>query len=170
MKNILLVTTMWEKEELAVGEQREEELKNDFWADLVQLEARVCRHPKNTKQSAFELLDLLIPLPPVDLKIQQEIVNEKKGLTETDAGAVLNEELAEVKKGFEREKAELQKDKKEALKDKDTEWQKIIAKQEKKLNELETNANAERARLKNTHEQNLRNLQAQLDHVTRRKS
>jgi len=36
MKNILLVTTMWEKEELSVAEKREEELKNDFWSDLMQ--------------------------------------------------------------------------------------------------------------------------------------
>jgi hypothetical protein len=123
MKNILLLTTMWEKEEISIGQQREEELERDFWSDLLQLKARICRHSKNTKQSAFEILDLLLWLPRVDLKIQQEMVREKKSLTETDVGGVIrNEEVAEAKTEFQKQKKDLQKDKERALKVKDTQW------------------------------------------------
>ncbi|KAH8825830.1 P-loop containing nucleoside triphosphate hydrolase protein [Flagelloscypha sp. PMI_526] len=87
LKNVAIVTSMWDKVEKEEGEAREAELSNK---------------PKFFKsaldQSAMMfLLRHILKNHPKLLRIQKEIVDEKKRLSQTDAGVVLNEELEKLK-------------------------------------------------------------------------
>jgi len=103
-----------------------------------------------------------MPLESIDLKIQQEIVNEGKNLNETDAGVALNEEIAAMKKEFQREKEELKKDLEQALQDKDTMWQEMLEKQQEMLNENESKLADARNKLEQDHNSNIRAMQDQI--------
>ncbi|KAG6382095.1 hypothetical protein JVT61DRAFT_737 [Boletus reticuloceps] len=59
MKNIVLVTTMWDEVEGPISWfQREEELLSDFWADMIRLGSRACRF-QGTRESAWEIINCL---------------------------------------------------------------------------------------------------------------
>ena len=59
MKNIVLVTTMWdESQDESIGSKREEELLSTFWKDMVCLGSRTCRF-QGTRESAWEIIDCL---------------------------------------------------------------------------------------------------------------
>ncbi|KAF8557899.1 kinase-like protein [Imleria badia] len=73
LKNIVLVTTMWDEvEDQAVGSQREDELLSDFWKVMIRQGSRSCRF-EGTRDSAWEIINRLdlegsrqmrIPPPP----------------------------------------------------------------------------------------------------------
>lgn len=89
MKNMVLVTTMWENlAQHEDGQRREEELKStpDFWGEMVDEGSRVERH-YNHKKSAIQILErLLSSNTPTILTIQQEMVDQGMTLEETNAG------------------------------------------------------------------------------------
>ncbi|KAJ4490088.1 P-loop containing nucleoside triphosphate hydrolase protein [Lentinula aciculospora] len=93
-KNVVVLTTFWDRVNEDEGLAREEELKSNsnFFKDLVEGGARFMRH--NRKDSgAREVLDHIFTLVPVNVQIQQEIRVEGKSLEETAAGSVHREEI-----------------------------------------------------------------------------
>ena len=59
LKNIVLVTTMWdESQDESIGSKREEELLSTFWKDMVCLGSRTCRF-QGSRESAWEIIDCL---------------------------------------------------------------------------------------------------------------
>jgi hypothetical protein len=56
MPNVVIATTMWGKVEKEEGEQREEELKSEFWAAM---QADGCKTARfvNTYESAWRVID-----------------------------------------------------------------------------------------------------------------
>jgi hypothetical protein len=94
LKNVVLVTNMWGEVSKEVGEAREAELAREdiFFKPVVEKGARLLRHD-NTVESVQEILRFIIGNQPRSLRIQRELVDEKKNISQTAAGAELNRDL-----------------------------------------------------------------------------
>ncbi|KAI0950845.1 hypothetical protein AcW1_008042 [Taiwanofungus camphoratus] len=94
MKNVLIVTTMWEDVTLEIGTSREKELasKSTFFKDAIDAGARMTRN-YNTAVSAKTVMQNIINNLPQTLQMQREIVDEKKIVPQTEAGIELQNEL-----------------------------------------------------------------------------
>lgn len=104
MSKVCLMTTMWDKVTEQEGSAREAELirDNGFWSATMANGASARRHDDGIN-SARAAVRSLMDNEPTIIKLQDEIVSEGKRLIETDAGGVLNEEIAMRKKEFEEE-------------------------------------------------------------------
>ena len=94
LKNVVLVTNMWGEVSKEVGEAREAELAREdiFFKPVLEKGARLLRHD-NTVESTQEILRSIIGNQPRSLRIQRELVDEKKDISQTAAGAELNRDL-----------------------------------------------------------------------------
>jgi len=91
LRRVRLVTTMWDTaRDRRAAEQREKELKDDFWKDLIS-DGAVMRRFDNTPASAQVIQDELLVLGKDgdELLLQEELVEQGKRLNETEAGKVL---------------------------------------------------------------------------------
>lgn len=94
-KNVMLATNRWDQVVEKVGAQREKELRNDFWKDLIVGGARMTRWYGDYPSGRAIISRLLddIGNGSVVLDLQKEMVIEEKALKDTTAGAYLNEDL-----------------------------------------------------------------------------
>lgn len=120
LKNVILVTTMWEDEQMETGEKREQELieTNGFWGALVEEGAQVNRHD-NTRRSAKILLKSIAKKDPVIISIQKEMVSEHKDLNETEAGKGLNSDILMAEQRVKKEMLEALQMERQARMDQD---------------------------------------------------
>ena len=102
--NVVLATSRWSKdpEQLIDQERFERELRTNpkYWGEMVAQDSKVTRFA-NTKESAHEILDILIPKEKVTLAIQEEMVKENRPIGETTAGRTLNNALVDLRKELE---------------------------------------------------------------------
>ena len=125
LKNVVIVTTMWDKVTPEEGLQREQELKssNNLFKLLLDGEATMMRHER-TAESATKVINRLLGKTATTTQIVREIMQETKTLEETAAGGELHgefqallkrhkEEMENLKAGWEavtqRERAEERK-------------------------------------------------------------
>jgi len=94
LKNVVLVTNMWDTVTPDVGESREMELTNKFFKPALDKGAQMVRH-QNTEQSAHNIIRMIMKNRPVVLQIQRELVDEKRNIINTAAGEAVNKELKE---------------------------------------------------------------------------
>ncbi|KAF7970791.1 hypothetical protein HWV62_23072 [Athelia sp. TMB] len=96
LKNVALVTNMWSEVDPAVGAAREAELrtKDIFFKPVLDKHAQLLRHD-GSLASAHAIIEQIVSNHPLALRIQQELVDEHKDISETAAGTELNRELAE---------------------------------------------------------------------------
>lgn len=97
LRKVILTTTMWSRVEEGTGVARENELRRDFWADMVERGSRIARFA-NTQLSAWSILNSLVSLTPQKMCIQHELIDLRKQLSDTSAGRHLYgliEELVE---------------------------------------------------------------------------
>ena len=127
LSNVVIVTNMWGQVSLDVGEERERELRtNDLlFAPALQKGASMLRHD-NTLGSAQTILRHIVDNEPKALRIQRELVDEGKGISETAAGIELDSELEIMRKRHIEELAEVRKEMEEALALKDEEMRKEL--------------------------------------------
>ncbi|CCM01914.1 uncharacterized protein FIBRA_03985 [Fibroporia radiculosa] len=106
MKNVLILTTMWEEVPIALGESREQELARNprFFKLAIDDGARMCRLLQDTNP-ASQMIQLFMTYLPKVLQMQRELVDEHKQLPQTEAGTELRSELDEQ---VERHRMELQ--------------------------------------------------------------
>jgi len=100
LQNVVIVTNMWEGVDRRVGEKREAELKGKdiFFKPVLEKRAQMARHENNIR-SAEDILRLGLNNRPLPLRIQVELVDEHKSISETSAGEELNQELdAQIRK------------------------------------------------------------------------
>jgi len=99
MKNVVIVTTMWDKVTSDEGPRREQELKeNDsLFKPLVACGAEMMRHER-TAESATKVVNYLLEKNPTTTQIVREIAEEKKALVDTEAGAELQDEICALLK------------------------------------------------------------------------
>ncbi|KAF9490366.1 hypothetical protein BDN71DRAFT_1434740 [Pleurotus eryngii] len=101
---------------LDVGEAREEELKNRdiFFKPALGKGAQMKRHD-NTFDSACTIMRCIAFKAPLALRIQRELVDEEKDITETAAGAELGRELHEQAMTYKAEQRQLQDEMNEGI-------------------------------------------------------
>ncbi|KAJ3727275.1 hypothetical protein DFJ43DRAFT_965813, partial [Lentinula guzmanii] len=93
-KNIVVLTTFWDRVNEQEGLAREEELKSNsnFFKDLVDGGARFIRHDRENN-GARQVLDHIFTLVPTTVQIQKEIREEGKSQEEIAAGSAQREEI-----------------------------------------------------------------------------
>ncbi|KXN82480.1 hypothetical protein AN958_02490 [Leucoagaricus sp. SymC.cos] len=91
MKNVVLVSTMWEKVDPKVGEDREKELVDIFWSTMIEKGSKTVRLEHSTFTDAWRLVHELIEEASAaeKLQLQKEIEDLKTDLRETEAGKSL---------------------------------------------------------------------------------
>ena len=87
---------MWGKVDAEEGAQREEELKGDFWKDIMDAGGKTERFNKSS-DSAWDVIRVIADNGPgVAPLISREIVDSHHRLNETEAGITLNRELEKL--------------------------------------------------------------------------
>ena len=95
-KNVVVLTTFWDQVPThEVGVRREEQLKSNFFAKLVEGGAQFMRHDR-TVESTRKVLRHILPISPTITQIQTEIRKEGKSLMETAAGSLCSKEEEQV--------------------------------------------------------------------------
>lgn len=117
MRNVILATTMWTTHNQRTPtefEERERDLKDNYWKDMIDADSRVFRHA-NTKDSAEMIVSELLGNTPEKLAIQVELVDERRDLGDTGAGSCVNADLEKLQASHQKEilaiKEELQEGK-----------------------------------------------------------
>ena len=134
LKNVVLVTNMWGEVAPAVGEAREKELSDNFFKSVLEKDAQMDRH-HDTVQSAHGVIQKIMGKPSVVLRIQEELVDQGKGIIDTAAGQALNHELNEQMRRDEAELKVVQEEMAQALEKKDEETRQELEEERKKLEE-----------------------------------
>ncbi|KAL0948457.1 hypothetical protein HGRIS_011030 [Hohenbuehelia grisea] len=96
--NVILATTMWnDRLRGALGDQRELELKEKYWKPMLDLGSKMLRFD-GTHDSAWQIVDCLLDRKqaPPPLLLQEELVDLRKVLVETEAGKRLYSELHQI--------------------------------------------------------------------------
>ncbi|KAG6811110.1 hypothetical protein H0H92_008957 [Tricholoma furcatifolium] len=112
-KNIVLATTKWSEIPEEVGERREEQLRDRHWKWMLDLGAKLGRFT-GSSESGWNLLHIILDqanaLDVDALEIQQELVEIKKILPDTEAGQTLRYTLEELLETQRIAAAQLQQD------------------------------------------------------------
>lgn len=89
-KNVVLLTTFWDRVLDEVGANRENQLQTDFWLPLIVHGSRVDQFNPPTHECAWDIIDRFPPnTSRPALTIQREMVDQKKKLHETSVFKVL---------------------------------------------------------------------------------
>jgi len=113
LKNVVIVTTMWDKVTPEEGPRREQELmsSNNLFKPLLDGGATMMRYER-TAESATQVINYLLGKKATTTQIVREIMQETKKLEETAAGGELHSEIEALlkrhKEGMEKLKAELE--------------------------------------------------------------
>ena len=96
VKKVVLVTTMWDKVQHDTGIRREKELIENYWKTMVNYGASTARS-SNSTESAWKIVDIILKQHEAEvLLLQEEIVDLKKALNETEAGKTLYSDLQKL--------------------------------------------------------------------------
>ena len=134
MAPYIIVTNMWGEVNPRVGDACEAELMREdiFFKPVLDRGAQMVRHD-NTVASAESIIRLVLDNHPLPLRIQVELVNERKDISETSAGEELNRELnAQIRKRQEDMRI-LKEEMEQAIKEKDEDTKKILENENKRM-------------------------------------
>ncbi|KAG8913701.1 hypothetical protein FRC02_005343 [Tulasnella sp. 418] len=145
MKNVVLCTTMWNKEDISTAEAREQELLSKFWANMTDAGASSARH-FGSRESSLEIIEKIMGLPPVQLDIQASLA-EGKSLSETEAFREINGEIIALQEKYKGELDEIKQDLDEAKRDNDVKGQRLLEAEQQRLEIENQRLEAERQRL-----------------------
>ncbi|KAL9040600.1 MAG: hypothetical protein Q9214_004423 [Letrouitia sp. 1 TL-2023] len=174
LSNVVLVTTMWDGIEQAIGVERERELVSNslFWGDMVRAGSTVARFDK-TRECAYNIIRLRLKTHTRILTIQEEMVDDKTTLAETGAGKEVLAEMTKLKFEHQKEMSQLRSDMKEALDKHDEAAAKDLTEVSKRYRDeiagMEAQINALQSRSPETealqirHEQELKSLRDTLE-------
>ena len=91
-KNIVLVTTMWDKARSEEASKREDGLKTRYWNALLYHRASVARF-HNDQDSAWKIIDQVAGRDRAAVLLQEEMVTLGSNLNRTNAGKALYRDL-----------------------------------------------------------------------------
>ncbi|CZR55862.1 uncharacterized protein PAC_05750 [Phialocephala subalpina] len=105
---VFIVTTMWAKErsdhtpdreERSLQVEREQQLHEGIWAEVIKGGGTLMRHETDSRGSACKILDEVLDVPEnkAILAIQTELVDENLTLDQTTAGRAVNGELTSLR-------------------------------------------------------------------------
>ena len=134
LKNVVLVTNMWNGVSPKDDEDRESQLSGKFFKPVLDKGAQMVRH-HGTTQSAHDIVRKIIKNHPAALGIQEELVDQGKEIVDTAAGEAVSRELNERIGKHQAELKELRKEMAQALKRRDEEMRQELAEQARELQE-----------------------------------
>lgn len=114
LKNVLLATSRWSETDEAIGADRERQLKEKFWAYMVDRGSNISRF-HGDRNSAISLVSQLLVQDNVVLQLQKELIDEGKNLNDTVAGAYVDDNLEKLKLQVKDELASIEKLKQDLL-------------------------------------------------------
>ncbi|KAK3319992.1 hypothetical protein B0T19DRAFT_276689 [Cercophora scortea] len=113
----VMATTMWDKVEREVGEERVDTLaeEQDFWGDFHDAGSRILP-VLSDQRSALKIVNLIISSSTgLTLQIQQQMILDKMMLHQTDAGKILYGNIMTEKHNLEEEIDEIKRSMQEQL-------------------------------------------------------
>ena len=136
LSNVFLTTTQWSRVDWTEGEFREDNLREDgLWGGLIGKGATLQRF-HGTRESGLELIRKLMSNRPERLDIQDQIVEKRMTLIETDAGQCLNMELIALVEKLKGDLESMRKGHQEAMEAKDREVEEKLARAEDEMKKL----------------------------------
>ena len=122
LKNVIIVTNMWNEVSAERGLAREDELASDpmFFRSVLDKGSKMMRHD-NTYHSAATIMLQLISNSPKPLLLQTELVEDAKDITETAVGSQLAHDLEEQRQKYVEQLGELEQEMQDAFRLKETE-------------------------------------------------
>ncbi|PWW75439.1 hypothetical protein C7212DRAFT_364600 [Tuber magnatum] len=163
LKNVFLTTTQWSRvTDQADGEVRERDLckERNFWGLLIDKGATLQRF-HGTRESGLKLIEQLMPNKPAALDIQEQIVTQKRTLIGTDAGQCIDSELATLEKKYQGEIETLERERREAVNEKDHEMKALLTGELGKVREMLEKTAAEKIQLAEMHAEEMRRRDAE---------
>ncbi|ELU38861.1 hypothetical protein AG1IA_07113 [Rhizoctonia solani AG-1 IA] len=129
LSNVLLVTNMWSDPPTSEQLNRENELRThaDFFLPAIEQGATMVRRTHKNQQSAHSIIRMLLEKNPITMQVQEELVVQRKALSDTGAGREVEHELIMAAEKHKAEMSELKTEMEEALKDRDERTQKELA-------------------------------------------
>jgi hypothetical protein len=90
LRNVILVTTMWDEVDEEMGSQREKELIGKYWKAMIEQKSKVVRY-LGTSDSAWDIIDHFLQSSNQRhaVLLQREMVDMERQLCETKAGQTL---------------------------------------------------------------------------------
>ena len=134
LKNVVLVTNMWDEAHREINEIREKELSSRFFKPALDYGAKMVRH-HNTVRSAHDIVRRILKNHPIVLQIQRELVDEGKDIINTAAGESINQELNELIRRHQMELEQLRAEMVQALEEKDQETRQELDQAKRNLEE-----------------------------------
>ncbi|KAF8595026.1 P-loop containing nucleoside triphosphate hydrolase protein [Ceratobasidium sp. AG-I] len=115
MKNVIIVTNMWEQVDLETGSAREDELRFSpkLFKPAMDDGARMMRH-YNKVESSRELVGQLLGREAVGLQLQEELMVQRVALSQTVVARGMNEQLVTQHEKQQQELNKVARDLKEA--------------------------------------------------------
>ena len=105
LEMVVLGTTNWGEVDESVGKRREDQLRGNFWKEMIESGSETRRF-HNTQESAQAFLDRILDKnkPRIlsstsndrSLRIQEELVNLQRSIPETEAGKELHYTIKQV--------------------------------------------------------------------------
>ncbi|KZP20219.1 hypothetical protein FIBSPDRAFT_954831 [Athelia psychrophila] len=150
LKNVAIVTNFWSEVKPDTGNAREAELRSDFFKSALAKQAKLLRHD-GTLAGASNIVAAIMGNDPMALRIQEEMVIEKKDILQTAAGTVLNHELEKQARKHEEELKKIKMDMEAAAKARDEETQEELEEAEQKLKAMMERVQADSLKLAADH-------------------
>lgn len=171
LSKVILVASKWNSIALDQAERRLEELTHNrsMWGFMIERGSSVERFSGTPNNARSILKSILDKKHKTILNIQEELVDQRLNLSETEAGKVLAEELNKIRLQHEREMEELRREMREAMQAKDNELYDTISQEqsrvqgrlrydEAQITELNSQRN-EIEEIRRTHVEELRRLE-----------
>ncbi|CAE6466049.1 hypothetical protein ACGC1H_006140 [Rhizoctonia solani] len=116
LTNVLIVTNMWSDPPTVEQIARETELRThpDFFKPAIEQGATIVRRTHKNKRSAHDIIRMLLNKNPVAMKVQKELVDEGKVLSDTAAWQELEHGRTVAAERHKAELEELQAEQEEA--------------------------------------------------------
>jgi len=97
LSKVTFVTTMWDDVQLNVGESREYELQNEYWAEFLSRSARLARYWGRREDTDYIIANYLGDDPSLAVRpnLENQMLRESRALQESDAGRLALEKLQE---------------------------------------------------------------------------
>jgi hypothetical protein len=96
LRNVVIATNMWGQVSQELGEAREHKLRtsDEFFKPALDKHARLLRH-HNTAHSALSILRNIVNNRPEPMRIQRELVDERRHISQTVAALELDHQIME---------------------------------------------------------------------------
>ena len=98
LRNVVLGTTKWDEVKLETGQQREQQLRDTYWNEMVQL-GSVIMQVHADSSSVWKIVNRILENDRVEfVRIQEELLELRRIIPDTDAGKTLLYTLEDLRK------------------------------------------------------------------------